>query len=59
MNIGIIGAGIAGMSAAFDLLNAGHDVTIYEASDHAGGLASGFRDEKWDWHLEPFLPSHF
>lgn len=54
MKIGIIGAGLAGLSAAFDLLNAGHEVTIFEASEQAGGLASGFKDEAWDWPLEKF-----
>ena len=54
MEIAIIGAGIAGLSAAYDLLNAGHEVTLYEAQDHAGGLASGFADEKWEWPLEQF-----
>ncbi len=54
MHIAIIGAGIAGLSAAYDLLKAGHEVTLYEAADHAGGLASGFSDEKWAWPLEKF-----
>lgn len=54
MQIAIIGAGIAGLSAAYDLLKAGHDVTIYEATDHAGGLASGFEDSAWEWPLEKF-----
>ncbi len=54
MKIAVIGAGIAGLSAAYDLLNAGNEVDLYEASNRAGGLASGFRDEKWDWALEKF-----
>ncbi|MCA9972170.1 MAG: NAD(P)/FAD-dependent oxidoreductase [Anaerolineales bacterium] len=54
MKIGIVGAGIAGLSAAYDLLRAGHDVTLFEASDHTGGLAAGFIDDSWDWHLEHF-----
>jgi protoporphyrinogen oxidase len=54
MRIAIIGAGIAGLSAAYDLLKAGHEVTIYEATDHTGGLASGFQDEAWEWPLEKF-----
>ncbi len=49
MKIAIIGAGYAGMSAAWDLAKAGHDITIYEAEDSTGGLARGFRDKKWDW----------
>ncbi len=54
MKIGIVGAGIAGLSAAYDLLAAGHEVTLYEASAQTGGLAAGFRDEKWEWPLEKF-----
>ncbi|MCB8961641.1 MAG: NAD(P)/FAD-dependent oxidoreductase [Ardenticatenales bacterium] len=52
--IAIIGAGIAGLSAALDLLKAGHQVTLYEASDQPGGLARGFKAEGWDWPLEHF-----
>lgn len=54
MKIAIIGAGIAGLSAAYDLLAAGHAVTLYEAAEQTGGLATGFRDERWSWPLEKF-----
>jgi protoporphyrinogen oxidase len=54
MNIAIVGAGIAGLTAAYDLAQAGHAVIVYEAGAQAGGLASGFRDERWDWPLERF-----
>ncbi len=53
-NIAIIGGGIAGLSAAYDLLEAGHNVAIYEASDGVGGLARGFKDDAWEWPLEHF-----
>ncbi|MFL5803303.1 MAG: NAD(P)/FAD-dependent oxidoreductase [Roseiflexaceae bacterium] len=54
MKVGIIGAGVAGLTAAHDLAKAGHRVAIYEAAANAGGLASGFRDEHWEWPLERF-----
>lgn len=54
MQVGIIGAGIAGLTAAYDLVRAGHQVTVYEAAPVAGGLASGFRDARWEWPLERF-----
>jgi protoporphyrinogen oxidase len=53
-NIGIVGAGVTGLTAAYDLLKAGHKVVIYEARPYVGGLAAGFKDEAWDWPLEHF-----
>lgn len=54
MKIAIIGAGIAGLTAAYDLAATGHAVTVFEAAPLAGGLASGFRDDRWEWPLERF-----
>jgi protoporphyrinogen oxidase len=54
MKFAVVGAGIAGLSAAYDLLGAGHEVVIYEAANQPGGLAAGFRDERWEWPLEKF-----
>jgi protoporphyrinogen oxidase len=59
MKIAIIGAGIAGLAASYDLAKAGHDVTIYEAASFTGGLAAGFKSERWDWHLEQFYHHWF
>lgn len=59
MNIGIIGAGMAGLSAAWDFARAGHSVTIYEAESVVGGLAGGFRDEGWSWSMEKFYHHWF
>jgi len=59
MNIAIIGAGIAGLSAAYDLAGHGHQVTIFEAAPYAGGLAAGFKSDRWDWHLEHFYHHWF
>jgi protoporphyrinogen oxidase len=54
VKVAIIGAGIAGLTAAYDLARAGREVTVFEAAPVAGGLASGFRDERWRWPLERF-----
>ena len=56
MNIGIIGAGIAGLAAALRLTKAGHKVTLYEGAPFLGGQASTFdvgggRLEKGYHHL--------
>ncbi len=54
MKIGIIGAGVAGLTAAYELAKVGHQVSVFEKDSFAGGLASGFRDERWEWPLERF-----
>ena len=59
MKIAIIGAGFSGMAAAWDLRRAGHAVTIYEAADYVGGLASGFKEPGWDWSVEKFYHHWF
>ena len=59
MKIAIIGAGYAGMSAAWDLRKHGHEVTIYESADYVGGLASGFKEPGWKWSVEKFYHHWF
>jgi protoporphyrinogen oxidase len=59
MNIAIIGAGHGGMSAAYDLCRAGHQVTIYESDSRPGGLATGFKEPHWDWTVEKFYHHWF
>jgi len=59
MKIAIIGAGFGGMAAAYDLTRAGHQVTIFEAADFVGGLASGFKEPTWDWSVEKFYHHWF
>ena len=57
--IAIIGAGMGGMAAAYDLSKAGYQVTIYEAANSVGGLAGGFKEPHWDWSLEKFYHHWF
>jgi len=59
MKIAIIGAGFAGMAAAYDLTKAGHNVTIFETGDSVGGLAGGFKEPGWDWWVEKYYHHWF
>ncbi|MBX3177816.1 MAG: NAD(P)/FAD-dependent oxidoreductase [Candidatus Hydrogenedentes bacterium] len=42
MRVGIIGAGISGLSAALALRQAGHEVDVFQREDEAGGLLATF-----------------
>ncbi len=59
MKIAVIGAGAAGLAAAWDMARAGHEVTVYEAGAEVGGLAAGFKAPGWDWSLEKFYHHWF
>jgi protoporphyrinogen oxidase len=52
MKIAIIGAGFTGLSAAFELLKKGYEVTIFEENAFPGGLALGYKEKGWQWSLE-------
>lgn len=57
--VAIIGAGPAGLAAAYDLTRAGRPVTVYEAAPQVGGLAAGFKAPGWEWSLEKFYHHWF
>ena len=57
--IAIIGAGFTGLSAANDLAQDGNEITLFEASDHVGGLAAGFKEPAWDWTVERYYHHWF
>ena len=50
--IAIIGAGFAGLAAAWEAVKSGYKVDIFEAEKLPGGLASGLKNDKWLWSLE-------
>ncbi|MDD5468858.1 MAG: NAD(P)/FAD-dependent oxidoreductase [Anaerolineales bacterium] len=57
--IAVIGAGFGGLAAVYDLARAGHQVTVFEAADYVGGLASGFKEPHWDWWVEKYYHHWF
>ena len=57
--VGIVGAGVTGLAAAYDLAKQGYPVIVFEASQNVGGLASGFWAEGWEWPLERFYHHWF
>ena len=58
-NAAIIGAGIGGLAAAYELEKNGYQVTIFEKGEKAGGLAGGFQHDEWDWSVEYFYHHWF
>lgn len=52
MKVGIIGAGFAGLSAAYNLSIKGVEVVVFEKKSKPGGLAIGFKEKNWMWPLE-------
>jgi len=50
MKVAVIGAGPAGMTAAYELAKAGASVDVYEASGHVGGMARSF--DLWNQRVD-------
>ncbi len=57
LSVAVVGGGIAGLSAAFDLQRAGHNVTVFEAADRWGGkiYSSPVGDRLVDAGADTFL----
>jgi len=58
MRVAIVGAGLAGMSAAVDLVDAGHSVEIFEARPFVGGKVGSWVDKDGN-HVEMGLHVFF
>lgn len=52
MHVAIIGGGITGLTAAYELTKRGVKVTVFEKDQTLGGLAAGFHSPSWNWKLE-------
>lgn len=51
--VAILGGGVAGLSAAWKLAEAGVDVTLYEAAPALGGMAASIRRDGYIWDFGP------
>lgn len=45
--VAVLGAGITGLTAAWTLQRAGHDVVVFDASRRSGGAIGTFREGEW------------
>ncbi len=52
MRVAIIGGGITGLTAAYELTKRGINVTVFEKDEYLGGLSNGFSNGSWNWKLE-------
>ncbi|EDV27209.1 uncharacterized protein TRIADDRAFT_54930 [Trichoplax adhaerens] len=65
VRIGIVGAGMSGLVAGYELKRLGYDIAILEATQRIGGRAKTFRSEIFSDHLHGeagpmrFPPSHY
>lgn len=58
LKVAIVGAGLAGMSTAVELLDQGHEVDIYESRSFVGGKVGSFVDKRGN-HIEMGLHVFF
>lgn len=55
MKIAVIGGGITGLTAGYQLSKNGHQITIFEKENQIGGLVRGFKKREWAWSLDFFF----
>src|SRR5204863_7264249 len=58
MKVAVVGGGLAGLSAALDLVDAGHEVTLYEARPTLGGAVQTLPHREGDPEPPPDNGQH-
>eukprot|EP00873_Tetraselmis_striata_P005321 jgi/Tetstr1/425585/TSEL_016006.t1 len=58
LKVGVVGAGLAGLVAAMDLADAGHEVEMFELRPFVGGKVSSWQDDEGN-HIEMGLHVFF
>tara|TARA_B100001996_G_scaffold214601_2_gene164902 strand:+ start:422 stop:1882 length:1461 start_codon:yes stop_codon:yes gene_type:complete len=58
LDVAIVGSGLAGLTAAVDLVDAGHKVDIYDARPYVGGKVASWEDSEGN-HIEMGLHVFF
>ena len=56
MRVAIAGAGLAGLSCAKYLVEAGHTPIVYESRNVLGGKIAEWKDEEGDWYENDYIP---
>lgn len=59
MKIAIIGGGITGLTAAYQLSQRKHQIFVFEKNEILGGLAASFIKPNWEWPLEKYFHHFF
>lgn len=54
MTFAVVGSGFAGLACALEIAKSGHKVVVFEKTNSLGGLAGGFKQKNWNFHLEHF-----
>ncbi len=52
MKIAVIGSGVTGLTAAYELQKRCQHVVVFDVLEQVGGIAGGYKIDDWDWFLD-------